>query len=644
MIIPETINGKKVVEISDNAFKDCQKVITIVLPSAITHIGNSAFENCTSLKNIKIQNATNRSAIVNNSKNIGATLPYSLKYIGEFAFKNCRKITDVKMTNSVIQLGKGCFYNCTVLSRINISNKINELPAGVFYCCVSLKRAVLPSSCKTIGVAAFYQCRSLTSVNIPYGVTEIEYATFQTCTNLTRIEIPNSVKSIGIRAFASCYNLLSIKIPSSVVEIAGSELLEDRSTYSFYYKGGYYTDCYNVFSNCKEATMYVTKGSFAEKYVDNYLKLEKGYFKGKSYSENIINGGFWIGLDKSQVERWGYKYSDSFFAGKANVYNPQLATMSMSLAFAAFGADDSIRGFEYADDNVKEVLTNCKFTNYKQYNYHQKPTQDSIGCVIAKKKISGNTLIVVAVRGGGYGAEWASNFTVGKSGDHQGFNQSATTIYKYLAEYISSNNISGNVKFWITGYSRAGAVSNLLAAKLDRTIINKNISYDKNSVFAYCMATPAGADTRNDPHNTKYNNIFSIINYHDLVPCVAPFFWEFDRYGVTKVLDYSDTDYTEREQKMINRFYYITYNCKGYSSKETEYNISSFDYSVLPYTSLDDKSYSMGTFIREFLTSAGNSIVGFSSREKFVSSGMQDKIRKTFSTSGLSLTDGITMF
>lgn len=69
----------------------------------------------------------------------------------------------------------------------------------------------------------------------------------------------------------------------------------------------------------------------------------------------------------------------------------------------------------FADENI---AVNDWFT--------KKPTTDSIGVIIGNKPVKVKdeeyTLIAVAVRGGGYEQEWASNFTIGTSGQHQGFN------------------------------------------------------------------------------------------------------------------------------------------------------------------------------------------------------------------------------
>ena len=52
-------------------------------------------------------------------------------------------------------------------------------------------------------------------------------------------------------------------------------------------------------------------------------------------------------------------------------------------------------------------------------------------------------------------------------------------------ELQSSQKGTASVKIWITGYSRAGAVANLVAARLD-----EDSSYSQKDVYAYTFSAP----------------------------------------------------------------------------------------------------------------------------------------------------------
>ena len=68
------------------------------------------------------------------------------------------------------------------------------------------------------------------------------------------------------------------------------------------------------------------------------------------------------------------------------------------------------------------------------------------------------------------------------------------------------------IKVWISGYSRAAAVSNVTAG----TLVNTGF-LPKEDVYTYTFATPAAIL---EPPKEGYENIFNIIDPADLVPQV----------------------------------------------------------------------------------------------------------------------------
>ena len=280
----------------------------------------------------------------------------------------------------------------------------------------------------------------------------------------------------------------------------------------------------------------------------------------KNTSQDYIKNDF-ISDDKPFKGKHGYCYSDSYFDQPATKYNQSLATMSLCLAFSTYSPDDEVKN---KDNNTEKMLKECGYKKYEQYHFNEKPERESIGCAIASKEYNGNTIIAVAVRSGGYAAEWASNLklkSVGGNGknDHEGFDKSSDKVETYIMQYIQSKNITGNVKIWITGFSRGAAVATQTAAKLqnglayvkDGTYVSAE--FDKNSVYAYGFATPAGAIKDNKPNSSKYNNIFNIIEYNDPVPLIAPERWDYTRYGQTRVLPFRESTDSKKYNKYIKQ-------------------------------------------------------------------------------------------
>lgn len=57
VIIPDTINGKKVTNIGDSAFENCSNIKSIIISKNITSIGDWAFYQCIAIDSITIPNS-----------------------------------------------------------------------------------------------------------------------------------------------------------------------------------------------------------------------------------------------------------------------------------------------------------------------------------------------------------------------------------------------------------------------------------------------------------------------------------------------------------------------------------------------------------------------------------------------------------
>ena len=190
---------------------------------------------------------------------------------------------------------------------------------------------------------------------------------------------------------------------------------------------------------------------------------------------------------------------------------------------------------------------------YVNESNEKRPDTDSIGVTIASKDIylyveggrEKKTLIPIAVRGGGYEKEWASNATLDsatqtadRGKEAKGFSTAADQVESeidlYIKKYGLEDEVSkGNVIFWISGYSRAGATSNLTAKRLVEKYAD-GTEAKKNKVFAYTCEAPMGGtdDAEKLKDKTPYYCIHNMVNAVDIVPMVAPQLMGFKRYGV----------------------------------------------------------------------------------------------------------------
>ena len=211
-----------------------------------------------------------------------------------------------------------------------------------------------------------------------------------------------------------------------------------------------------------------------------------------------------------------YAYSEAFFRRPSDVYSHDLARLSLGMALAAFRDENHP---QEQDFNLIAFLQAMGFDQIETEPYRTAPTSYSIAYGIAQMKMDDRTVIALAVCGGGYGAEWASNLTVGDDVRPVGFQDASQQVQAALRDYLERHPVDGDAVLWTTGYSRGGAVSNITAADCTDSGIFMDL-------YAYTFATPR--TTRNPGH---YSNIFNILQKNDIVPKIPLSDWGFERYG-----------------------------------------------------------------------------------------------------------------
>ncbi len=251
LTIPSEIQGHKVSEICDYAFRNCTSLVNITIPDSVTSISKGAFKNCTSLTSIKLPNnisSIDYDVFSGCTSLTSVAIPYSVTSIGCQAFYDCANLKNITIPNGVVSIGGAAFWYCTSLTSITIPDSVTSIGKWGFLGCANLTNITIPDSVTSIGCSAFgatkweknqpdgliyagkvaysykgdmpenteitlksgtkgigdyafYEYTSLTSITIPDGVTSIGALAFYNCTSLTKITIPDSVTSIGHWAF-----------------------------------------------------------------------------------------------------------------------------------------------------------------------------------------------------------------------------------------------------------------------------------------------------------------------------------------------------------------------------------------------------------------------------------------------------------
>ena len=285
---------------------------------------------------------------------------------------------------------------------------------------------------------------------------------------------------------------------------------------------------------------------------------------------------------EGRVKDVDYTYSDRFFYRPSSSFDKKLAVVSLGLSDYISYPEKAIEAFDWIG-----------YKNVYSSDYDVNSTvEDHISYSFAYKVMNEvDAVICVAVRGFDYGNEWASNFHIGESGNHKGFDVASSTVLAGLDKYVMDNSdelSSKNIKLWIHGFSRAGGTAGLLASKIiDRIDDNKSpFAIAKNNVYCYTFEAPNNLDINN---NKSYPNIHNIINPNDLIPMLPPTKYGFKRAGVEHLLDVSNIGgdvyafddslvYQEFKEKQLS----LSLKNLGYIDvKESNHNHAEFNQSFI---------------------------------------------------------------
>ena len=234
--IPSTIDGYTVVGIGDSAIKG-KSLTSAVLPATVTYIGNNAFQNCSSLREI--------------------SLPDGLVSIGKEAFRGCVNLRTLRMPDTVTSLGASAFYGCSMLSYAKLSDNLTAIAGWTFFECKALTSITLPTMLETLGGQAFGRCTSLRSAIISPNIIKCETAyafgvntggPFAECSSLSDVTFAGEPTMVPANLFYGCIGLKAIVIPDTVTTIASGafqgctalsvvklpDVLDQISTWAFF--------------------------------------------------------------------------------------------------------------------------------------------------------------------------------------------------------------------------------------------------------------------------------------------------------------------------------------------------------------------------------------------------------------------------
>lgn len=275
-------------EVTDEMFRFCNSLITVVIPNTVTRIGKNAFYSCTSLEYV--------------------TIPNSVTLIDEYAFRSCSKLHTVIFEagndnvalefahGEAVSQTSGPYYYNGIFTNTALKELIFPARTTVIGDFLmgsvsaddghgskgneTLEKVVIPSTITYLGQRAFAQCTKLKTVEFSGdGVSELEddvrtvnnqtgsyarnakafHETFLGCTSLeTVINLPETTNAEGYSMYAAFDStaLKSVEIPATVANL------------------------YNTFKSCNQLTTVTFKEN-------SQLKVLTGTFNGCTLLEAI---------------------------------------------------------------------------------------------------------------------------------------------------------------------------------------------------------------------------------------------------------------------------------------------------------------------------------------------------------------------
>ena len=137
---PTEYEGKAVVEIKANGFKDNQTITEIIIPVGYEFIGVEAFSACEKLSSLNIGQHGGSSAVETE--------------IGFGAFKGCNSLTSVTLGDCVKVIGGYAFYE-TLITSLSSCRGLTKIDGHAFGNCTALKDFYIPASLVDIHEDAF---------------------------------------------------------------------------------------------------------------------------------------------------------------------------------------------------------------------------------------------------------------------------------------------------------------------------------------------------------------------------------------------------------------------------------------------------------------------------------------------------------
>ena len=258
----------------------------------------------------------------------------------------------------------------------------------------------------------------------------------------------------------------------------------------------------------------LTGCSKSYEYIYGEVEWLSGYRAGPEEAEKTIKDTFY--------------YSDDWFSDDPASENKELALASMQLIASCVSDKEDSSGAAF-----------LKSMGFEEVGFSDFGSSDPDDCnyTWARKTVGDKTLVAVVMQSVNTqwklrNKVWKQNVTVNgpdgtdPSGEHYAYAKAADKVVDDIAALAGD----GNATFWLTGQSRGGAITNILAVRLAEKA-------EGAKIFAYTFEAPATVDA---DAAGSYKNIHNYVCSDDIVTHIP--MWGMTRYGVMHDLTTKETD------------------------------------------------------------------------------------------------------
>ncbi len=139
-----------VISIGEYAFFKCSGLNSVTIGSGVTSIGYRAFYNCSGLEHFvvakgnKVYRCEQECLIETETKTLifgckNSKIPTSVTSIGDSAFEDCSGLASITIPNNVASIAAEAFESCSDLTSVTIGSGVTSIEYRAFYLCRRLK-------------------------------------------------------------------------------------------------------------------------------------------------------------------------------------------------------------------------------------------------------------------------------------------------------------------------------------------------------------------------------------------------------------------------------------------------------------------------------------------------------------------------